>query len=170
METVHYNLAEEEFSKEGKIILWIFAAMFFLTGIFVLYRSLVLGHKDIQANLSIAPFGISLIVSIFAAYATIKRKNLYFSVTDEKIEFRFGIINPKLHLFQWVDIKELIVPLKQKKIMLKFSDGKCFVINLNWIGKKKSVQIIKNIYLFAKSKNISILKVKYLTVNGSVAH
>jgi hypothetical protein len=59
METVHYNLAEEEFSKEGKIILWIFAAMFFLTGIFVLYRSLVLGHKDIQANLSIAPFGIS---------------------------------------------------------------------------------------------------------------
>jgi hypothetical protein len=162
MESQHFDLAEEEFSKESKIILWTVASFFFLTGIFILYRTYVLKHLDISGSLSIAPFGISLVVSLIASYATIKRKELFFNIDDEKIEFRFGIISPKKHLFQWVDIKELIVPMKQKKVMLIFKDEKVYEINLNWIGKKKSVSIIKHIYQFAKEKNIHIVKVKLL--------
>ena len=162
MESQHFDLAEEEFSKEGKIILWCAAALFFLTGVFILFRAYVLMNKDISGSLSTAPFGISLIISVIASFATIKRKELFFNIDDEKIEFRFGIIRPKKHIYKWADIKELIVPMKQKKVMLVFNDEKSYTINLNWIGKKKSVSVIKHIYLFAKEKNIHIVKVKLL--------
>ena len=92
MENLYYNLSEEEFSKGRKILLWIFAGLFFLAGVYVLVISLVFGHKSIPAVLSLAPFGISLVVTIIATFATIKRKDLFFSVDDDKIEFRYGII------------------------------------------------------------------------------
>jgi hypothetical protein len=162
MENQHYDLAEAEFSKEGKVILWIVAAFFLLTGLFILFRVFVLGHKDVQATFALVPFGICLFVSLIAYYATVKRKDLYFNIEDDKIEFRFGIINPKVKLFKWVDIKELVIPSKQKRVMLNFNDGGFFIINLNWIEKKKSVSIIKNIYTMALEKNIKITKVKIL--------
>ena len=70
MENLYYSLSEEEFSKGRKILLWSFATLFFLAGLYVLFVSLVLGQKSIPAILSIAPFGISLIVFIIAATAT----------------------------------------------------------------------------------------------------
>jgi hypothetical protein len=162
MENQHYDLAEAEFSKEGKIILWCFASFFFLTGLFILFRVYVLGNKDVIASLSLVPFGISIIVSIIAYYATAKRKDLYFSIETDKIEFRFGIFKPKVRLYNWVDIIEVIVPSKQKKVMLIFKDGGYTIINLNWIEKKKSINIIKHIYKMALEKNIKIIKVKIL--------
>ena len=162
MEKQHYDLAEAEFSKEGKIILWCVATFFFLTGIFILVRVFVLGHKDLHGSFALVPFGICFFVSIIAYYASVKRKDLYFSIDEDKIEFRFGIINPKVKLFKWADIKEVTVPSKQKKVMLGFNDGGIFVINLNWIEKKKSISIIKNIYKGAIEKNINITKVKLL--------
>ena len=96
METLYYNLSEEEFSKRHKVLLWGFATLFFLSGIFILIKSLILGHENLPAILSLAPFGISLIVFIIAFFATVKRKDLFFSVNDVEIEFRYGIINPKI--------------------------------------------------------------------------
>lgn|SRR5450759_117563 len=166
MENLYYNLSEEEFSKGKKILLWSFAALFFLAGVFVLLKSLVFGHKSIPATLSVAPFGISLVVSVIAALATVKRKDLFFSVDDEKIEFRYGIINPKKQSFKWIDIKELIMPHKQRKAMLLFKDGSSFVIDLTWLQKKKSSHIRKHIYHAAREKNLNVIKVINLAKKG----
>ena len=94
MENLYYNLSEEEFSKGRKILLWGFAALFFLAGIYVLFVSLILGQKSISPVLSIAPFGISLVVSIIAAFATFKGTDLFFSIDNDKIEYKFGIFKP----------------------------------------------------------------------------
>ena len=162
MESNYYNLAEKDFSKEGKILIWCFCAMFFLSGIFILYRSLILKNVDISADLALIPFGAGLVVSVFATYATVKRKDLFFLVNDDKLEFRYGIIAPKLRSFKWIDIKELVVPSTQKKLKLVFSSGDFFIINLTWIEKKKSTHIIKHIYQTAREKNLKIEKVKRL--------
>lgn len=163
MENLYYNLSEEEFSKSRKILLWSFALLFFLAGVYVLILSLVIGHKSIKAVLSVAPFGICLIVTIIAAFATVKRKDLFFSIDSDKIEFRYGIFRPKRHSFKWDFIKELIMPQKQKKAMLVFKDGTSFIINLNWLQKKKTGIIRKRIYYFAREKNLNVKKVNNLS-------
>jgi hypothetical protein len=162
MENLYYNLSQEEFSTGRKLLLWGFAGLFFLAGIYVLLISLVFGHKSITPVLSVAPFGISLVVSIIASLATIKRKDLFFLIDNDKIEFRYGIFKPARHLFKWIDIKELIMPHKQKKAKLLFKDGSSFVINLNWLQKKKAGLIRKHIFYAAREKNLKVIKVKNL--------
>jgi hypothetical protein len=162
MEKLYFNLSEEEFSKGRKILLWVFASLFLLASVYVLVTNLAFGHKSIPLFISLITFGISLFVAIIATFATIKRKDLFFIVNDEIIEFRFGIISPKKHSFKWVDIKELIMPGKQKKVMLLLNDGSSFLINLNWLQKKKSSLIRKHIYLEAKEKNLKVTKVSTL--------
>jgi hypothetical protein len=162
MESHYYNLAEKELSKAGKILVWCFGAMFFLSGIFILLRSLILKNIDVSPELSLVPFGASLAVWAFALYATIKRKDLYFSVDDDKLEFRYGLIAPKLRSFKWSEIEELVIPSEQKKIMLIFKERPFFIINLTWIEKKKSHHIIKHIYQIAREKNLKIERVKTL--------
>ena len=159
MENLYFNLSEEEFSKGRKILLWVFSALFLLAGIYILIINLVFGHKSIPLFISLITFGISLFVAVIAAFASIKRKNIFFLVDDEKIEFRFGILNPKKHSFKWSDIKELIMPHKQKKAMLRLNDGSTFLINLNWLQKKKSSLIRKHIYQRAREKNLNVIKV-----------
>lgn len=166
MENLYYNLSEEEFSKGRKILLWGFAGLFFLAGVYVLLISLVFGHKSITATLSLAPFGISLVVSLIAAFATIKRKDLFFLIDNDKIEFRYGIFKPKKHLFKWVDIKELIMPHKQKKAKLLFKDGSSFVIDLTYLQKKKAGLIRKHIFYAAREKDLNVIKVNNLIRNG----
>jgi hypothetical protein len=165
MEKLYHNLSEEEFSKGRKILLWGFAGLFFLGGVSILISSLVLGHKSIPAILSMAPFGISLVVSIIAGLATFKGTELFFSIDDDKIEFKYGLIRPAKHTFKWSEIRELIMPHKQKKAMLIFKDGSSFVINLTWMQKKKSSHIRKHIYLAAREKNLNVIKVKNLVKN-----
>jgi len=162
MENLFYNLSEEEFTRGRKILLWIFASLFFLAGIWVLFASMVLGQKNIPPVISIAPFGICLVISTFAAFATIKRKDLFFLVNDEKIEFRYGIIRPKQHSFKWIDIKEMMMPHKQKKIKLFMNDGSSFVIDLTWLQKKKTSFIRKHIYHAARLRNMNVIKVDNL--------
>lgn len=159
MENLYQNLSEKEFSRGSKILLWSFAALFFLAGVYVLFVSLVLGQKSIPAILSIAPFGISLIVSVIAGTATFKGTDLYFSIDMEKIEYKFGVIRPVTHSFKWIDIKELVMPSRQKKIKLVFKDGSSFVINLTWIQRRKSSSIRKHIYHVAREKDLNVRKV-----------
>jgi hypothetical protein len=162
MENLYFNLSEEEFSKGRKILLWAFASLFLLASIYVLITNLALGHKSIPLFIALITSGISLFVALIAAFATIKRKDLFFSVNNERIEFRFGIIKPRRHTFQWIDIKELIMPSKQKKVKLLLNDGSSFLINLNWLQKRKSSLIRKHIYLEAKEKNLKVVKVPTL--------
>ncbi len=68
----------------------------------------------------------------------LRRKNLFFTVDDEKIEFRFGVFKPKIHSFKWTDIMKFLLSFTQKKALLHLNDGSTFVINLNWLQKKKS--------------------------------
>lgn len=162
MENLYFNLSEEEFSKGRKILLWGFVAFFFLAGVYVLIISLVFGHKSIHAVLSVVPFGISLFVSVIALIATIKRNDLFFLVDEQKIEFRYGIIKPKKHSFSWNDIRELVMPHKQKKVKLHMKDDSTFVINLTWLQRKKTSLIRKHIFHVARSKDINVIKVNHL--------
>jgi membrane protein YdbS with pleckstrin-like domain len=162
MESLHYNLSEEEFSKGRKILLWGFSSLFLIATLYVLITNLAFGHKSIPLFISLITLGISLFVGVIAAFATIKRNDLFFNVNDEKIEFRFGIIKPKKHTFQWVDIKDIIMPQKQKKVFLHMNDGSSFLINLNWLQRKKSSLIRKHIYQRAKLKNLPVIKVPVL--------
>jgi hypothetical protein len=159
MEKLYYNLSEEEYSKGRKILLWIFVAAFFLGGVYVAMLSPVFGVHHIKPSLSLAPFGISLIVGIIALFATVKRKDLYFLVDDDKIEFRYGILRPKKNSFLWSDIKEFVIPHKERKVKLIFKDGTSYIINLTWLQRKKSSHIKKHLYNSAKAKNLNILKV-----------
>ena len=163
MENLYLNLSEEEFSKEKKILLWGFAALFFLAGVYILVVSLIFGQKSIPPVLSVAPFGISLVVSVIAGFATFKGTDLFFSIDDDKIEYKFGIIKPMTHSFKWTDIKELVMPHRQKKVKLIFKDGSSFVIDLTWIQKKKSSQIRKRIFHSAREKDLNVIKVITLT-------
>jgi hypothetical protein len=162
MEKLFYNLSEEEFSKGRKILLWGFVALFFLAGVYILFISLILGHKSIPAILSAAPFGISFIVFVIAVFATLKRDGMFFLVDDEKIEFRYGIFKPVKHSFKWADVKNLIMPHKQRKAKLQFKDGTSFVIDLSYIQRKKSSIIRNHIYHVARSKDLEVIKVNNL--------
>jgi hypothetical protein len=166
MENLYFNLSEEEFSKGRKILLWSFAALFLSGGAYILVVNLVLGHKNIPLFIALITFGISLFVSVIATLASIKRKDLFFLVDNEKIEFRFGLLNPKKHSFNWVDIKEVIIPQKQKKTLLRLNDGSSFLINLNWLHRKKSSLIRKHIYQKAKDKNLTLTRVVTLKKNS----
>lgn len=163
MENLYLNLSEEEFSKEKKILLWGFAALFFLAGVYILVVSLIFGQKSIPPVLSVTPFGISMVVSVIAGFATFKGTDLFFSIDDDKIEYKFGIIKPMTHSFKWIDIKELVMPHRQKKVKLIFKDGSSFVIDLTWIQKKKSSQIRKRIFHSAREKDLNVIKVITLT-------
>jgi len=162
MEKLYYNLSEEEFSKGRKFLLWGFAGIFFLGGCTVLISSLILNYENVPAILSLAPFGISLVVAVIAGLATFKGTDLFFLIDDDKIEFRHGVFNPKTNSFKWTDIKELIMPHKQKKAQLIFKDDSKFVINLTWMQKKKTSHIRKHIYHAAREKNINVIKVDHL--------
>lgn len=166
MESLHYNLSEEEFTKGRKVLLWSFSALFFLAGAYVLFASLVQGHKSISPVLATAPFGISLVVCIIACIATFKGSNLFFSIDHEKIEYKFGMYKPIVHSIKWDEVKELVMPHKQRKVKFIFKDGSHSVVNLNWIQRKKSIHIRKHIYHVAREKNLNVLKVITLSDKG----
>lgn len=162
MDKLYYNLSEEEFTNGRKYLIWGFAVFFFLGGIYVLFVSLVLGHKSIPAVLSLAPFGISFIVFIIALFATVKRVDMFFLIDDERIEFRYGVFKPKKYSFNWIDVKNLVMPHKQRMAKLQFKDGSSFIINLNYLQRKKSSIIRKHIYHVARSKDLEVIKVDTL--------
>ncbi len=163
MEQLYFNLSEEEFTKGRKILLWIFAGLFFIAGIYVVTAKPIFGHNSIPPILATAPFGISFIVSAFAALASIKREDLFFLVDYGKIEFRYGLLNPKRHSFQWIEIKAMEMPHNQRKVKLNLLNGTSYVIDLNYLQRKKSTLIRKHIYKCAIEKGIPIIRVQTLS-------
>lgn len=162
MEKVYFDLAEEEFSKGRKLLLWVFTGLFFIGGVAVLLASPVFGLHEIKPSLSLAPFGICLIVGAISGFATIKRKDHFFSIDDDMIEFRYGVFKPKKYSFQWADIKDLVMPHKEKKVMLNFKNGSSFIIDLTWLQKKKTHLIRKHLFSTARYKDMEVKKVMNL--------
>ncbi len=162
MEKLYYDLSEEEFTTGRKILLWVFCSLFFIGGTYVLLLKPVFNVHDIPPVLSIAPYGISLIVGVFAFFASVKRKDIFFMVDDDKIEFRYGLINPKLKQFFWKDIKEVVMPHKERKVKLIFNNTSSYIIDLSYIQRKKSILIRKHLYQSSVAMGKKIIKVVQL--------
>ena len=163
MEQLYFNLSEEEFTSERKILLWILAGLFFIGSIYVVTAYPLFGRKSIPPVLALAPFGICLIITFFAILGKLKRKDLFFLVDYGKIEFRFGIFKAKRRSFQWSKISGLVMPSKQRKIKLILADNSAFVINLTMLKRSKSTSIKQHIYNLAAEKGIKITVVKFLS-------
>ncbi len=162
MESLFYDLSEEEFTLGRKVLIWVFFASFLLGGIYVAIAEPLLRINGINPSLCLAPFGISLIVGIVAAYATIKRKDLFFLINDDKVEFRYGIFKPRKYSFKWNEMKEIVLPHKDKKIKIIFNDGNSFIINLNWLHGRKATNIRKHFFHAARYHNLNVLRVIHL--------
>lgn len=159
MENLHYNLAEEQLSSGRKILLWVVTGLFCLGGIYVITLSTVFGNESVSPWLSLAPFGIGFFIGLTALYATIERKDLFFHIDEDKIEFRYGIIRPRKYSFPWSDIKKIVLPHKERKVKLMFRDSRSFIIDLSYIQRKKSILIRKHMFRMAKLKNIDVITV-----------
>ena len=159
MEKLFYDLSESEFTKGRKILLWIFCAIFFLAGSGIVFMNAVQHNRTIHVSVSIVPFGISLFVGIVAYMSVIKRKDHYFLIDDEKIEYRFGLFKPIKHSHRWADVEEIHMPHHEMKLLFKYKNGNNDIVNLTWLGKKKTHFIRKHIYIAAKEKNIDLKKV-----------
>lgn len=165
MEKLYYNLSEEVFSLSRRVLLLIFAGLFFLAGLYILVSNLYLGKISMNLSLSIAPFSICLIVLIILYLGSVRGKEQYFSIDNDGMEFQYGVFRSKRHTILWRDVKELVLPSRQKKALFRFNDGKEFILNLNWLQRRKTSLIRKQIYYAAKEKNLKIGRVNFL--NGT---
>jgi hypothetical protein len=159
MEKLYFNLSEEDISKSRKIVLWTVTMLFFAGGLYVALLGPVFGKHSTSPVLSLVPFGIGILMGITALFATVKRKNLFFLIDDDKIEFRYGLFRPKKYLFNWKDVKKLVMPHKERKAKIMFMDGTSYIIDLSYIQRKKSTLIRQHLYHAAREKNIDVLKV-----------
>jgi hypothetical protein len=159
MEKLFYDLSESEFSKERKILVWVFSAVFFLAGIGIIIMNTVLHDKTIHITFAIAPFGIGIFTAIVAYMATAKKKDHYFIMDNDKVEYKYGLFKPVKMIHKWDDVKEIHIPHKEKKVMLVYKDNSNHIINLTWIEKKKAHFIRRHFYYAVREKNIDLVKV-----------
>jgi len=159
MEKLHFNLSDEESSKGWRILLGLFATVFILSGIFILGNYYVLGRSNIPVSFAIVPFIIGILVAGIALYVSIRRKEQYFNINRDVIEFRYGIFKASHHSFKWDDLKELTLPRRQKKARLHMKDGSDFTINLTWLDRKKASMIRKCLIYIASERGLNMIKV-----------
>jgi len=167
MEKLYYDLSKEEFSSGRKALLWIFSGAFFLAGAGIIFMNIIQHDLSIHITFSIPPFGISIFTGIIAFMATAKKKDHYFLMDDEKVEYRFGIFKPVKVTHKWTDMAEIIMPHKEKKVLLKYKDKTDRLINLNWLEKKKTHFITRQFFHAAREKSIPIKSVKMLPKPGT---
>jgi hypothetical protein len=166
MEKLYYDLSKQEFSAGRKALLWIFSGVFFLAGFAIIYMNVILHDLSIHITFCIAPFGIGIFTGIIAWMASARKKDHYFLMDDEKIEYRFGLVKPVKVTHVWADIKEILMPHREKKVLLKYKNNTDHIINLNWLEKKKTHFIRRHFYSAAKEKNINIISVNMLPKPG----
>jgi len=162
MEKLHFNLSDEDSSKGWRILLSIFAAIFVLSGIFILVNYFVFDRRNIPLVFAVVPFTIGVLVAGIALYISIRRKEQYFNINKEVIEFRYGVLRASHHSFRWENLKEITLPRRQKKAKLHLKDGSAYTINLTWLDRKKASQIRKCLIYIADEKAINIIKVARL--------
>jgi len=159
MEKLFFDLSESEFSYSRKVLVWIFSAVFFLAGCGIIVMNTIMHDRSIHMTFAIAPFGISIFTAFVAYMASSKRKDHYFLIDNEKIEYRYGLFKPVRVTHHWEDIAEIVLPHKEKKVLLKYGSGAEKIVNLTWIEKKKAHFIRKHFYYASREKNITIRKV-----------
>jgi hypothetical protein len=162
MDNLYYNLSESEFSKGRKILLWGFSCLFFLAGVSIIVMNVIMKDISFHISFSLAPFGISIVVAFIAAMATFRKKDHYFIIDNDKIEFRYGLYKPVKQTYNWNEVKEMHLPHKQKKVKLIFKNDSNVIINLTWLEKKKTSHIRKHFFYAAREKNITIVKMEHL--------
>jgi hypothetical protein len=101
MEKLYYDLSKEEFSSGRKALLWVFSGVFILAGFAIIYMNVIQHDLSIHITFCIPPFGIGIFTGIIAFMATSKKKDHYFLMDDEKIEYRFGIFKPVKVSHKW---------------------------------------------------------------------
>jgi hypothetical protein len=156
MEKLYYDLSKEEFSAGRKALLWVFSGVFFLAGAGIIFMNVILKDLSIHITLCIPPFGIGIFTGIIAYMATSKKKDQYFLMDDEIVEYRFGFLKPVKITHRWTDVGEIIIPHNQKKVIVVYKNKTDHIINLNWLEKKKTHFIKRQFYHVAKEKNIII--------------
>jgi hypothetical protein len=163
MENLYYNLSEQEFTRSRKILLWSFSSIFFLAGMGVIFLNVVMHDETIKLSVSAAPFGISIAVGIIASFATFGRKDHFFLINDEKVEFKYGAISSVTKTCLWNDISAVNFAHKQRKIKFIFNNNTSYILNLTWIERKKSTHIRKHIFYCASEKNKKIIKTQTIS-------
>jgi hypothetical protein len=156
MEKLYYDLSKQEFSSGRKALLWIFSGVFFLAGAGIIFMNVIMRDLSIHITFCIPPFGIGIFTGVIAYMATSKKKDHYFLMDDDKIEYRYGLFKPVKVSHKWNDVSEIQMPHKEKKVLLVYKDKTDHIINLNWLEKKKTHYIKKHFYNAAREKNINI--------------
>jgi membrane protein YdbS with pleckstrin-like domain len=159
MEKLHYNLSEEESSKGWKILLGLFAGIFILTGAYILADNYIFKKASIPVSFAVVPLVIGVLVGAIAIYIAVRKKDQYFNITNDELEFRYGIMRARYHKCRWDDINEIMMPRRQKKVKLFLKSGSDLVINLNWLDRQKAARIRKYLLYIAHERNINLHKV-----------
>lgn len=159
MEKLFYDLSEAEYTRGRKALLWIVTFLFFLGGIYVAMLSPVFGKHSVSPFTSLAPFGIGLLIGLTALMATIKRKDMFFLIDNDKIEFRYGMFRPRKSTFLWNDVRKLVMPHRERKVKIMLRNNSSSIIDLNYLQRKRSILIRRRLILGAMEKNIPVLKV-----------
>jgi hypothetical protein len=163
MEKLYYDLSKQEFSSGRKVLLWIFSGVFFLAGAGIIFMNVVQHDLSIHITFCIPPFGIGIFTGVIAYMATAKKKDHYFLMDNDKVEYKFGLVKPVKVTHLWNDISEIRVPHKEKKVLLVYKDKTEHIINLNWLEKKKTHFIKRHFYYTARENKINISSPANLT-------
>jgi len=116
-----------------KILIWIFVGHSFRWSICCNVKSGFRKHS-IKPVLSVAPFGISLIVGMIAAMLLLNERSL-FLIDDEKVEFRYGVFRPKNN-HSHDGNKRSCYAHKEKKAKI-FQECSSYIINLTGCREKR---------------------------------
>ena len=157
MEDLYFNLSKEEFSKGRKILIWIFASLITIAGGWGLYLK-IFKNYDANSGVSIVLLVVGAFLYFIALLATVKRKSHFFTVNNDIISYRYGLIFPTSHSYHWEDIKAIYFPPHTKKTTLVMHNGNIVNINLTWIEKNRSRLIIKHLYYTGQKKSKEIFR------------
>ncbi|MCA1756090.1 MAG: hypothetical protein LC649_01345 [Bacteroidales bacterium] len=160
MQNIEINLYEKEFSKGRKILLLVFGSVLLATGLYNVALKVLKYDYLPSPGLTITTLSLGTLILLTAFFATSKRKNFFFRINSDILEYRYGLLVAKEGKFQWNDISKIYMPPKEKSFSLESNTGKITGINLNWIEGSKAITIRKNIYYAARQLNKDIVKGK----------
>jgi hypothetical protein len=160
MENIEINLYEKEFSKGRKVLLLLFGSVLLGTGLYNVALRMLKYDFLPSPGLTITTLSLGTLILLIALFATSKRKNYFFRINAEGLEYRYGLLIAKEGRFKWNEISKIYMPPKVKSLSIESDTGKLKGINLNWIEGSKAIVIRKNIYYAARQLNKEIVKAR----------
>jgi hypothetical protein len=160
MENIEINLYEKEFSKGRKVLLLLFGSVLLATGLYNVALKVLKYDYLPSPGLTITTLSLGTLILLTAFFATSKRKNFFFRINSDSLEYRYGLLIAKEGKFQWHDISKIYMPPKEKSFFIESNSGNITGVNLNWIEGSKAIVIRKNIYYAARQLNKEIVKAR----------